>query len=49
MILAHARGTLVAPTGPLAGTSHSTMGAVIRETSEGWLVDAFHSTLLAPT
>ncbi len=48
VVLGHGRATLEAPSGPLAGTNHTTLSVVISETAGDWLVDAFHNTLVPP-
>jgi uncharacterized protein (TIGR02246 family) len=45
-VVAFVASTMVAPTGPLQGTNHATITAVITEQPEGeWAVTAFHNTL----
>ncbi len=46
VILAHVRGTLDAPGGPLAGTHHALAALVLVSTREGWRVTSFHNTLV---
>ncbi|HEX5723902.1 MAG TPA: SgcJ/EcaC family oxidoreductase [Longimicrobiaceae bacterium] len=47
VILAHVRGTLTSPGGPLAGTHQAMALLVLVETPVGWRVAAFHNTLVA--
>jgi len=45
-VVAFVASTMVAPIGPLQGTNHATITAVITEQPEGeWAVTAFHNTL----
>ncbi|HLL62772.1 MAG TPA: SgcJ/EcaC family oxidoreductase [Propionibacteriaceae bacterium] len=46
VVLTRARATLTVPGGPLAGTHHSLLTAVLQETGDGWLAVAFHNTLV---
>ncbi len=46
IILAHARCTLNAPTGPLAGEHASTITIVLRKQDDEYEVTAFHNTLI---
>ena len=50
VILAHPRGELTAPTGPLAGEHASTATLVLvrSDRDAGWRVAAFHNTLVEP-
>lgn len=48
-IVAIVCATLVAPVGPLRGTNHARFSLTITEGDDGWLINAFHNTLLAPT
>lgn len=50
VILAHARGELTAPTGPLAGEHASTVTLVLvrPDRDADWQVAAFHNTLVEP-
>ena len=47
VILAHVRGTLDAPSGPLAGTHASTATVVIVKREADYEIAAFHNTLVA--
>ncbi len=44
VVLTRARATLTVPGGPLAGTHHSLVTAVLQQTGDGWSVVAFHNT-----
>ena len=44
--LTRANATLTVPGGPLAGTHHSLLTAVLQQTGEGWRAVAFHNTLV---
>lgn len=46
VILAHARATLSAPSGPLAGEHASTITVVLLKHDDGWDITAFHNTLI---
>ena len=50
VILAHARGELAAPTGPLAGERTTTITLILVRSHQDaeWQVAAFHNTLVAP-
>lgn len=45
-ILANARATLDAPTGPLAGKGASTITLVVTNSGAAWKIRAFHNTLV---
>lgn len=45
-LLAHATATLDAPLGPLAGTHHAKMTALLVEHDGTWKATAFHNTLI---
>jgi uncharacterized protein (TIGR02246 family) len=45
-VLAVATSTLEAPTGPLQGTNHSRLTAVITRQGDRWLASAFQNTLI---
>jgi uncharacterized protein (TIGR02246 family) len=47
VILAHARGTLEAPSGPLAGRHASTATVVLVKRDRDYEIAAFHNTLVA--
>jgi len=47
LIIAHARNTLDAPAGPVAGEHSATATLVIIHTSGEWKIAAFHNTLVA--
>jgi len=47
VILAHARGTLEAPSGPLAGRHASTATVVLVKRERDYEIAAFHNTLVA--
>jgi len=47
VILAHARGTLEAPSGPLAGRHASTATVVLVRRDQDFEIAAFHNTLVA--
>jgi uncharacterized protein (TIGR02246 family) len=47
VIVAHVRGTLHAPSGPLAGDHASTITVVLRKRADRYEVAAFHNTLVA--
>ena len=47
VIVAHVRGTLNAPSGPLAGEHASTITVVLRKRADNYEVAAFHNTLVA--
>ncbi len=49
VILAHARGDLNAPVGPLAGEHSSVATLVLVRDGSQWRVAGFHNTLVAPT
>ena len=36
---------MTAPSGPLQGTNHARMTAVLTEDADGWAIAAFHNTL----
>ena len=44
-VVAFAASTMVAPIGPLQGTNHATMTAVITEQEGRWTIAAFQNTL----
>jgi uncharacterized protein (TIGR02246 family) len=46
VVLTRAKATLTVPGGPLAGTHHSLLTAVLQRTAEGWRAAAFHNTLV---
>ena len=46
-LLVHGLSTLDAPIGPLAGTHHAKMSAVLVEHNGSWKATAFHNTLIA--
>ena len=45
-LLVHATSTLEAPVGPLAGTNHSRISAVLARNGESWQISALHNTLV---
>jgi uncharacterized protein (TIGR02246 family) len=45
-ILAHARGSLDAPSGPLAGQHASTVTVVLLKQADAYEITAFHNTLI---
>ena len=47
VVVAHARSSLQAPTGPLMGRHNSTMTLVLAREGEIWRIAAFHNTLVA--
>jgi uncharacterized protein (TIGR02246 family) len=47
VVVAVAGSTMTAPTGPLQGTNHARMTAVLTLGFDGWAVAAFHNTLRA--
>ena len=47
VVLTRANATLAVPGGPLAGTFHSLLTAVLQQTGEGWVAVAFHNTLVS--
>lgn len=47
VVVALARSTMTAPSGPLKGTNHARMTAVLTQGAEGWAIAAFHNTLRA--
>ncbi|HEX9942280.1 MAG TPA: SgcJ/EcaC family oxidoreductase [Thermoanaerobaculia bacterium] len=47
VILAHSRGTLTAPAGPLAGTHNAVQSLVLIREGNGWKIASFHNTLVA--
>ena len=47
VILAHVRGTLDAPSGPLAGRHSSTATVVLVRRDRDYEIAAFHNTLVA--
>ena len=47
VILAHARATLNAPTGPLAGETNALASVVLVGNGEGHRIAAFHNTVVA--
>ncbi len=49
VVLVHARSTLQAPTGPLAGRHEATLSAVMRRAGETWQIASFHITLVPST
>jgi uncharacterized protein (TIGR02246 family) len=46
VIVAHARGTLNAPSGPLAGEHASTITVVLLKQTDKYEITAFHNTLI---
>ena len=48
VVVAVIGSTMTAPTGPLQGTNHARMTAVLVEDVDGWAVAAFQNTLRAP-
>ena len=46
-LVVHATSTLEAPSGPLTGTHHSKMSALLVEHDGTWKATAFHNTLIA--
>ena len=48
VVVAVASSTLEAPTGPLRGTNHSVITAVLTEQDDRWAITAFHNTLVPP-
>jgi uncharacterized protein (TIGR02246 family) len=46
VVLTRANATLTVPAGPLAGTHHSRLTAVLQQTGDGWVAVAFHNTLV---
>src|SRR6476661_1526371 len=46
-LVVHATSTLEAPSGPLTGTHHSKMSALLVEHHGTWKATAFHNTLIA--
>ena len=46
VLLAHVKGTLKAPTGPLAGEHRSLFTLVLVQDQEAWRIAAFHNTLI---
>jgi uncharacterized protein (TIGR02246 family) len=46
VLLAHVKGTLKAPTGPLAGEHHSLFTVVLVQDQNAWSIAAFHNTLI---
>ena len=46
VLLAHVKGTLKAPTGPLAGEHHSLLTLVLVQDRHDWRIAAFHNTLV---
>ena len=47
VVVAHARSSLQAPTGPLMGHHNSMMTLVLAREGETWRIAAFHNTLVA--
>ena len=47
VILVHAKNTLTAPTGPLAGEHTALASVVLVRADEGYRIAAFHNTLIA--
>lgn len=47
VILGHARSTLTAPSGPLAGVHMALASVVLVQSEAQWKIAAFHNTLLA--
>jgi len=47
VILAHVRGTLSAPGGPLAGEHASTITVVLLRRDDEYEITAFHNTLIS--
>lgn len=45
-IVATASATLDAPSGPLLGTNQSRITAVVVQQGDGWVITAFHNTLV---
>jgi len=48
VILAHVRGELNAPTGPLAGDNEALASVVLVGDGDDYRIAAFHNTLIAP-
>ena len=48
VILAHAKGVLRAPSGPLAGEHSAVQSLVLVRGDEEWKIAGFHNTLVAP-
>lgn len=48
VILAHATGDLMVPSGPLAGEHGAVQSLVLVRGGDGWEIAAFHNTLVAP-
>ena len=46
VLLAHVKGTLTAPTGPLAGEHDSLFTLVLVQRDNTWSIAAFHNTLI---
>jgi|SRR5262245_23032166 len=46
VLLAHAKSTLKAPTGPLAGEHNSLFTLVLVQDQNSWSITAFHNTLI---
>lgn len=46
VVLTRADATLHVPGGPLAGTHHSRLTAVLQQTGDGWVAVSFHNTLV---
>ena len=46
VLLAHVKGTLKAPTGPLAGEHRSLLTVVLVQDQNAWSIAAFHNTLI---
>jgi uncharacterized protein (TIGR02246 family) len=46
VVLTRANATLHVPGGPLAGTHHSRLTAVLHDTGKGWVAVSFHNTLV---
>ncbi len=47
VLLAHVKGTLEAPAGPLAGEHNSLFTVVLVQRENAWSIAAFHNTLIA--
>ncbi|MDQ3936320.1 MAG: SgcJ/EcaC family oxidoreductase [Actinomycetota bacterium] len=47
VLIAHVRGTLNAPSGPLAGEQEAMATAVVVREGEEWRIAAFHNTLVS--
>ena len=47
VLVVHARSTLECPTGPMAGTNHSTMTSVLVKNGAAWKIAAFQNTVVA--